>query len=338
MGKNVLTAGSKALALALCCALATGAPALADKKKKPATGSPPPRGFESGAPLNLLYVWDASIPGDEDATDELLRFADRVRANTIAIEASPVGYGEPGALLRYARFAAEARHDGFLVVALSGYPWFTVSPTAGVPGQPTSWLEGWDLYGRIARSGLFDAVLDDSSPAEVNYVAADGSLVNWFWEDPERAARDYVEYLAGLERALGSVPHVQAVPSWFDSDKRLLELRLEGETQPRSLAWYVARHVEAVNVLTYRDSARRIVADAAGELALGRVLIGVETMDLGPALGATTFFEEGARGLQLELNSVWQSLRTHPGLAGFSVHHYGSYRAMLERDRPHRPD
>jgi len=169
-------------------------------------------------------------------------------------------------------------------------------------------------------------------------VGPDGSLVNWFWQEPERAARDYVEYLAGLERVLGDLPHVQAVPSWFDSDKRLLELRLEGEVVPHSLAWYVARHVEAVNVLTYRDTARRIVADAAGEMALGRVLIGVETMDLGPALGATTFFEEGARGLQLELNSVWQSLRTQRSLAGFSVHHYGSYRAMLERDRPHRPD
>ena len=42
-----------------------------------------------------------------------------------------------------------------------------------------------------------------------------------------------------------------------------------------------------------------------------------------------------ARGLQLELNAVYQGLRRHPGLAGFSVHHYGSYRAMLERDRPH---
>lgn len=338
MGKNVHTTGSKALILALCCALAAGEPALADKKKKPSNGSPPSRGFADGAPLNLLYVWDATIPGDLEATEDLLRFADRVRANTIAIEASPVGYGEPGALARYARFAAEARHEGFLVVALSGYPWFTVSPAAAVPGQPTSWHEGWDLYARIAKSGLFDAVLDDSSPSEVNYVAADGSLVNWFWEDPERAARDYVEYLAGLERVLGNVPHVQAVPSWFDSDKRLLDLRLEGETQPRSLAWYVARHVDAMNVLTYRDSARRIVADAAGEMALGRVLIGVETMDLGPALGATTFFEEGARGLQLELNSVWQSLRTHRSLAGFSVHHYGSYRAMLERDRPRRPN
>lgn len=127
---------TKAILLAFGCALALCTPGLADKKK-PVKGSPPVRGFDSGAPMNLLYVWDATIPGNERATDELLHFADRVRATAIAIEASPVGYGEPGALARYARFAAEARHDGFLVIALSGYPWFTVSPTAAAPGQPT---------------------------------------------------------------------------------------------------------------------------------------------------------------------------------------------------------
>ncbi|MEQ1893672.1 MAG: hypothetical protein ABL998_14100 [Planctomycetota bacterium] len=319
--------------LAALCALAAGVPALADKKKS-GNGSPPPRGFDLGAPLNLLYVWDASIPGDGRATEELLRFADRVRANTLAIEASPVGYGEPGALARYAEFTRAARHEGFLVIALGGYPWFTVAPDAGVPGQPTSWLEGWEIYGRIAKSGLFDAVLDDSSPAETNYVGADGELVNWFWQDPERASRDYLEYLAGLERVLGPLPHVQAVPLWFDNEPRLKQLYLEGETRAHSLAWYVARHVEAVNVLAYRDTARGILDSVAGELALGRVVIGVETMDLGPELAHATFFEEGARGLQLELNAVYQGLRRHPGLAGFSVHHYGSYRAMLLRDRP----
>lgn len=319
------------LASLLCLA---GTPALADKKKS-SSGSPPPRGFERDAPLNLLYVWDARIPGDERATDELLHFADRARVNTLAIEASPVGYGEPGALARYAEFTRAARSEGFLVVALSGYPWFTVAPEAGLPGQPTSWLEGWDLFARIAESGLFDAVLDDSNPADVHYVDATGALVNRFWQDPARAAGEYVEYLAGLERVLGNVPHVQAVPLWFDEDPRLLRLVLDGETQPHSLAWYVARRVDAVNVLAYRDKAVHILRSVSGELALGRVLIGVETMDLGPGLEHATFFEEGARGLQLELNAVWQSLRHQPGLAGFSVHHYGSYRTMLQRQRPH---
>jgi hypothetical protein len=309
-------------------------PAAADKKKPPVS-TPQPRGFESGAPLNLLYVWDARIPGDEAATEELLRFADRVRANTLAIEASPVGYGEPGALARYADFTRAARRGGFVVVALSGYPWFTVAPDADLPGQPTSWIEGWDLYGRIAASGLFDAVLDDSNPADVNYPGAEGALVNRFWAEPERAAGDYLEYLAGLERVLGDLPHVQAVPLWFDEDPRLARLVLEGESAPHSLAWYVARRVDAVNVLAYRDQAMSILRSVKGELELGRVLIGVETMDLGPELEQATFFEEGARSLQLELNAVWHSLRHHPHLAGFSVHHYGSYRSLLQRHRPH---
>src|SRR5262245_40057155 len=83
--------------------------------------------------LMLLYVWDSTIPGDTLATRQLLHFARNQGFDTLALEASPVGYGESGALERYRRFTQLAHAAGLRVLALSGFPWFTVSAQSGLP-------------------------------------------------------------------------------------------------------------------------------------------------------------------------------------------------------------
>lgn len=282
------------------------------------------------APFYMLYVWDATIPGDSLATRNLLELARRMHFDTLALEASPLGYGQPGSSDRYRSFVRSAHAAGLRVFALSGYPWFTVSPRAGVPDQPTSQLEGWSVYSALVASGLFDGLVDDSSPLETDFQRADGSRGNYFWAETARASADYVEWLAGLERIAGPLPYVQAVPMWFDSDPRLSALTLEGERSAHPLSWYVARHADVSNVLAYRDNAAAILGGARGELALGSTLIGVETLDLGPELAQVTFFEEGLDAMERELAGVWRSARREPNFQGFSVHHYGSVRTLDE--------
>ena len=83
------------------------------------------------------------------------------------------------------------------------------------------------------------------------------------------------------------------------------------EHTTESLASLLADASDVVNVLAYRDGvdgANGIVAIAAGELAYGPVIVGVETTDLGPELedpplgepvryGPTLFHPLGWRGL-----------------------------------------
>jgi hypothetical protein len=281
----------------------------------------------------LLYVWDASIPGDREATRELLAFAKQRAFNALAIEASPLGYGQPGAAQRYRDFVQLAHLEGFRVLGLAGYPWFTVSAQAGVPEQPTAHEEGWELYRSVLASGLFDGILDDSSPFETDFVDATGAAANYFWDQPERALQDYLDWLRGLQSLAGSKLHVQAVPLWFDTRPELRSLVLDGEEVPHSLCWYVARHVDVMNVLAYRDRAEAILEGVAVEVNSTRVLVGVETEDLGRALDPVTFFEEGTRTLQRELGKVWNRLQRHPNFQGVSVHHYGGLQALERYER-----
>ena len=281
-------------------------------------------------PQSLLYVWDASIPGDARATKRLLRFAQKRGFDTLALEASPVGYGEPDAEKRYAAFVDTAHASGTQVYALIGYPYFTVSPYAGLPDQPTSQEEGFELVRTIAATGLFDGLVDDSQPLEVTYDEG-GVTKRYLWEQTDAAAQDYLDWLRGVDEFLGDLPYVQAVPPWFDSEPRLAALRLDGEQEVHSLSWYVARHVDVVNVLAYRDRAEgpgAILELVAGELSHGPVLVGVETQDRGAELAHTTFWEEGRSALKRELRTVARALEGDPHYLGTSVHHYGSARQM----------
>ena len=314
------------LAATLAACLLSSQPAAGKDKEKAKPGQDGAVGRQ--AETLLLYVWDSHIPGDTRATRRLLQFAASRGFNTLALESAPLGYGQPGALERYRSFSLLARAAGMRVLALSGYPWFTVSAKAGLPGQPTAHEEGWSLYTNCLSTGLFDGLLDDSNPVLTDYVRTDGASGNYFWEHPAWAAQDYLTWLRGLAAIAGSRLHVQAVPMWFDEHPAVSSLFLEGETTPHSLAWYVARHVDLVNVLAYRDRAGEILAGASDELQLGPVLIGVETRDLGPGMDEVTFFEEGRGFMERELMKVWEQARGSRGFRGLTVHHYDSLRAM----------
>ena len=279
----------------------------------------------------MLFVWDTSIPGDDAETRALLDFAARSGMSALALESSPVGYDLPGALQRYSEFVKQAHAEGILVMALSGYGWFTVPEYAGVYGQPTSRLEGWDLYANVAAAGIFDAILDDSQPYLTNYVDADGILHNYFWDNLPHSAQEYLDYLRGLRQASGFLPHVQVIPFWYDSDQRLDELYLDGSTEPHSLDWYVAQIADAVTVLSYRDKALGkggIIDMAQGEVQNGPAFVALETQDLGQSLAHVTFHEEGRKGLDKELRQVEKQLSKSGNLIGAAIHYYKSFAQM----------
>ncbi len=278
----------------------------------------------------MLFVWDSGIPGDAQAVDDLFDFVKQHKYNSLALEASPVGYGVPGAHARYADFVAQAKKRSLTVHALIGYGWFTVSPTAGLPDQPTSHLEGFDLVKGIVKSGLFDALVDDSMPYGVTYVEA-GLERNYLWDKTQQASQDYVDWLSGVKQILGDMPYYKCSPFWFDDEPSLNALKLSNTSLPRSLASYEAEYADVRVLLAYRDrawGANGILHVALDDLKLDRTMIAVETSELEADEGALTFFEEGNAKLKLELTLVNTALSLWPKYNGLAVHHYASAKAL----------
>ena len=275
-----------------------------------------------------LYVWDNTIPGDVPATDALIDFCEMRFISSVFIECSPIGYGFAGAFANYHDFITALNAEGIEVYALNGYGWFTVSPTAGIPGQPTGWTEGWDIYENVATSGLgFKGIVDDSAPYGVVYTS-NGVTVDRFWDDTAVAAQDYLDYLRGIDARIGGLEFIATIPFWYDQDPSL-QLKLDGSKKARSLNVYVQDIVDTANVLAYRDEAfgsLGLLACIAGEIKEGDVLVGVETQDLGPSLTGSTFFEESLVTMENELLSTWLPYRRKKRFEGFSIHNYGAYR------------
>jgi hypothetical protein len=139
------------------------------------------------------------------------------------------------------------------VLALNGYPWFTVSDTAGVPGQPTGHTEGWAVYAAVATSGVpFDGILDDSEPYSTTYTVGQ-TVHNHFWESLPTSAQQYLDWLQGIRAVAGSLPVYSTVPYWYDADPRL-DLALEGQAAPRPLRFPTG--TTPIRAWTWRSRAR----------------------------------------------------------------------------------
>ena len=277
--------------------------------------------------MRLLYVWDNTLVGDATATTALVDFAAARAFNTVAIECSPVGYLLPGAAAKFTAFVETLHTAGLDVLALNGYPWFTVPASAAVPGQPDSHAGGWALYANVTASSVpFDGILDDSEPYATAYD--DGGPHNWFRENLPDSAQSYVDWLHGLRSATTGLPLYSTIPYWYDEDDALA-LALDGESQPHPLNWYASRIVDAVNVLDYRDHARGpggLVQHVRGELETGPLILGVETCEIEADAG--TFFEEGRAYMESQLTQVLLAVDGAPALRGFSIHDYGCASTM----------
>ena len=272
----------------------------------------------------LLFVWDSSIILDEARSAELIAFAGQGGYDTLAVEASGVGYNDAALTDAFARFTADATEAQIETFALIGYPWFTVAANAGLPGQPTSSLEGIAILDVIAGTGLFDGVVDDSHPYGVVYEA-NGESRNRLFDDPVAAGLDFQAWLRSAKAAIGDLPLIKTTPFWYDSHPALQGLvNLKGEDF-LTLGHLVASEVDAMAVLAYRDTLdgpNGILELVAGELTMGPSIITLEASDLGPDLDYLTFHEEGLLALESTSEKLIENLLGGWAFAGMGVHHY----------------
>ncbi len=273
---------------------------------------------------HLLFVWDSSIVLDEARSEQLLTFAGHRGYDTLAVEATGVGYKDAALTEAFARFTAEATEAGIETFALIGYPWFTVAANAGLPGQPTSSAEGLAVLDVIAETELFDGVVDDSHPYGVVYEV-DGESRNWLFDEPAAASLDLQAWLRSAKDAIGDLPLIKTTPFWYDSHPALQEMvNIEGEGF-LTLGHLVATEVDAMAVLAYRDlidGPNGLLELVAGEMSMGPSIITFETGDLGANLDYLTFHEEGLIPLEETTEDLVGHLLGEWAFAGVGVHHY----------------
>jgi hypothetical protein len=200
---------------------------------------------------------------------------------------------------------ARSAAAGISLAALGGDPAWTTQHAAAL-----SWVRA------VTATGLFDAVHVDVEPH---------ALAAW-QTDQARTAQQYVNLLEKLNAATTLRLEVD-VAFWYG------EVSLP---KKQNLADEVLRRVDAVTVMSYRDTAsgpNSVTAVGADFLrrgaALGRpVRLGVETQPL-TECAHCTFAEEGADALDAALAQIEALGSAQPSFAGIAVHHYDSWRRLV---------
>lgn len=193
-----------------------------------------------------------------------------------------------------------SRAAGISLAALGGDPvWTTQHATA------VSWAKA------VTATGLFDAVHVDVEPY---------ALPAW-GTDRTRTATQYLTMLEKVNGATG-LPLEADVAFWYG----------EVTVSRSDLATQVLRRVEAVTVMSYRDSAEAVTAVGADFLRKGALVgrpvrLGAETQPLDEC-AYCTFAEEGATALDGTLAAVETIGAQYPAFAGIAVHHYDSWAAL----------
>ena len=112
-----------------------------------------------------------------------------------------------------------------------------------------------------------------------------------------------------------------AIPRWF------------GSVNGHDFAAPIIDHTDEVDVMDYVTTSEQLVNDPALILAHAslmhkKVWIGVETMELNDTPRAT-FHGSGNAALESVLATALPELKRQPSFAGYAIHHWDSYKALI---------
>ena len=260
----------------------------------PAASSAGSAGLTAAAPnTRAMWLW-----GDDPAP-AAINWAVQHHVTEIFVHVAPSVLTN-GDLARMQEMKALADVAGIKLRALGGDPAWVTNHAAALAWQQT-----------VVSTGLFAGIHLDVEPY----------LTDGWTTDLQGTETAFLQLLSKL-RAGSTLPLGADVPFWYG----------EYQVGTRNLADEVLRRVNAVTVMSYRDTAtgpNSIMAISQDWLNRGknagkRVRLGVETGPLADC-GHCTFHEEGATRLTQELAVVDAETRQSAAFAGVAVHHYGSW-------------
>jgi hypothetical protein len=247
----------------------------------------------AAAPVRAMWVW---TPRDAAA---ITSWAASQGVGELFAYVSPAPDARELASLR--DLSNRAHAAGIRVSALGGEPGWATAPET---------VRAWRA--RVTASRLFDGVHLDIEPYLLSAWTTD-------------RAKLVAAYLATLDAARAAGPERLEVdvPFWYGT-----VARPDGST----LADAVLARVDAVTVMSYRDTADGIVTVGADMLVRGDragkpVRLAAETRPLADC-GYCTFAQEGRKALQQALGQVDSASVKHAAYRGVAVHDVDGWRAL----------
>lgn len=168
-----------------------------------------------------------------------------------------------------------------------------------------SWASGTGAAEHAAAVATFNAEGDGydgiQHDTEIHALAA-------FQTDPQGVTDTFVATLDAARDA-GGLPLMVATAVWLDPP----------------IYEEIAAHVDAIALMDYRDTVKRIEKDAAEEMATATpAWIGLELME-DPEGDTVSYYEEGHDALVDALDTVEADLGGEPGYAGMAVHDWDAW-------------
>ena len=123
------------------------------------------------------------------------------------------------------------------------------------------------------------------------------------------------------------------IPFWLD-DKRVAY----GDREDAPLLDVLTENSDCITLMSYRDTAEAMLDVSKTEIGMAkarnvRVVLGAETGETGEG-SLVTFFEEGAKKMDVELAKVAEALDAAkvPAGAGIAIHHLGSWEKLVGKE------
>jgi hypothetical protein len=217
----------------------------------------------------------------------------------------------------YRIFIKEAGERGIEIQALGGKPDWVLPEKQGELYKFIYWVKAYNNSSRSAER--FGGIHLDVEP----YV-----LPQW-QTDQDTIIGNWMDTVSGFVQEVKSDSYLTVgadLPVWLE-----WFLVPDGKGDTTTLTDYMIGRLDQITLMAYIDNAQGIINAVSKELneAAGKSLvIGVETMDNNEA--NSSFYAKGKAQMTSELDTVIQSLSSHPSYGGYAIHEYDSWVALRE--------
>lgn len=256
------------------------------------------------------WLWNTVIIRDQQ--EDILSFAASQKINVIYLQMNPDIRQE-----YYQQFIREAGLKGIQVHALHGAPAWALTSERAKLEYFMNWIAEYQVT--VAPEERFTGIHVDIEPHVLKEwtTSYDSLIKQW-----QSNVRYLVEEAHKLE-----LPITADIPFW------LHKYSIPGESV--TVSRWMMEQFDEVAIMAYRDQADNIYNVAAQELAEAddagiRALVAVETSASSEG-EFITFYEEGLKYMEEQLDIVESLARQHPSFSGIAIHEYRSLKQMTDQ-------
>ena len=275
-------------------------------------------------PPRAMWVWDIKIFQDEEATQRLLNFCKEKNISTLFYTA----YKVTGAVERdYRRFNSQAHKRNILVHALAGDPRWALEK---YHHRFLEWAKDvLEFNSKAPLNERFDGIHSDVEPYLLAKPwEADSKSILIQYLEMNRKAKVFIKQSAQ------AIAFAADVPFWYDDDTAMW---VEWRNKFAPANYHILDMLDQIAIMDYRnfaEGANGSIALAAKEVEYAasvnkKVYIGQETKEnLYPPY--VTFGGMTEENMERQIKKLVEVYINSPGFAGIAMHHYTSYRKLVE--------